>query len=69
MAKLTATVDETARLLGVSRMTAYAAVRAGAIPSIRIGRRVLVPRVALDRLLSGAAEGSDRGSDSKTDAT
>jgi excisionase family DNA binding protein len=60
MAKLTATVPETAQLLGVSRMTAYAAVRAGVIPSIRIGRRVLVPRAALDRLLGGAAEGTSK---------
>jgi excisionase family DNA binding protein len=32
-------------------MSAYAAVRSGEIPSIRIGRRLLIPRVALDRLL------------------
>jgi excisionase family DNA binding protein len=69
MAKLTATVEETAWLLGVSRMTAYAAVRAGVIPSIRIGRRLLVPRVALDRMLSGAAEGGIRASDTQTDAS
>jgi excisionase family DNA binding protein len=50
--KLTVTVPEAALLLGVSRMSAYAAVRDGSIPSLRIGRRVLVPRVALDRLLA-----------------
>ena len=46
-------VPEAARLLGVSRMTAYSAVREGTIPSLRIGRRVLVPRAELDRLLAG----------------
>jgi excisionase family DNA binding protein len=66
MDRLTVTVPETAQLLGISRMTAYAAVRAGVIPSIRVGRRVLVPRVALNRLL-GAAEGSDRERDGETD--
>lgn len=54
MERLTVTVPEAAKLLGVSRMTAYAAVREGAIPSLRIGRRVLVPKVALDRLLMQA---------------
>ena len=38
--------------LGISRASAYEGVRRGEIPAIRIGRRVLVPRVALDRLLS-----------------
>ena len=52
--KLTLTVPEAARLIGISRMTAYSAVREGTIPSIRIGRRVLVPRAALDRLLAQA---------------
>lgn len=41
------TVEQTARLLGISRGLAFTAVRAGDIPSIRIGRRILVPR---DRL-------------------
>ena len=54
MEKLTITVPEAAQLLGVSRMTAYSAVREGTIPSLRIGRRVLVPRAALDRLLAQA---------------
>lgn len=49
--KLTLTVREAAKLLGLSKMTAYAAVREGQIPSLRIGRRVLVPRLALERLL------------------
>jgi excisionase family DNA binding protein len=53
--RLTVTVPEAAQLLGVSRMTAYAAVREGSIPSLRIGRRVLVPRVALERLLAQAS--------------
>lgn len=51
--RLTLTVEEAAALLGISRAFAYEAVRRGEIPSIRIGRRVLVPRVALDRLVSG----------------
>jgi excisionase family DNA binding protein len=52
--RLTYTVPEVARLLGVSRMTAYSAVRGGDIPSIRIARRVLVPLAAIDRMLADA---------------
>jgi len=51
---LTVTVVEAARLLGISRETAYDLVRRGAIPSIRLGRRILVPKKALDELLSRA---------------
>jgi excisionase family DNA binding protein len=58
--KLTLTVPEAARLIGISRMTAYVAVREGTIPSIRIGRRVLVPRAALDRLLAKADAGRQK---------
>jgi excisionase family DNA binding protein len=52
--RLTLTVEEAAATLGISRASAYEAVRRGEIPAIRIGRRVLVPRVALDRLLGAA---------------
>jgi len=49
--RLTLTVPEVASRLGLSRNGAYEAVAAGQIPAIRIGRRVLVPRTALERLL------------------
>ncbi len=52
----TLTVDETASALGISRNAAYEGVRRGEIPSIRVGRRLLVPRIALERLLEKAAE-------------
>ena len=45
------TVSEAAEVLGVGRTTAYEAVRAGQIPHVRIGRRVLVPVPALRKLL------------------
>jgi excisionase family DNA binding protein len=46
-------LEEVAKLLGVGRNQAYEAARRGEIPSIRIGKRVLVPKAALDRLLRG----------------
>jgi excisionase family DNA binding protein len=54
----TVTIEEAGRELGISRNGAYEAAKRGEIPTIKIGRRILVPRAALDRLLSGeAAEG------------
>ncbi|MFO8102067.1 MAG: helix-turn-helix domain-containing protein [Dehalococcoidia bacterium] len=50
--KLTLTVEESARLLGISRGLAYELARTGQIPVIRFGRRMLVPRAALERLLT-----------------
>ena len=55
----TLTIAEVARLLGVSRNTAYEAARSGSIagvPVIQVGRRLLVPRKPLLELL-----GEDEG--------
>ena len=51
------TVDEAGALLGLSRGSAYAAAARGEIPTIRIGRRLLVPTAALRRLLGLDAAG------------
>jgi excisionase family DNA binding protein len=48
-----ATLDEVAALLRISRGSAYQAARAKEIPTIRIGRRLLVPLAALERMLTG----------------
>jgi excisionase family DNA binding protein len=42
-------VDEAGRLLGVSRATAWRMVRRGDLPSVRRGRRRLVPSRAVTR--------------------
>lgn len=52
--RLTLTIPELAQLLGISRGAAYAAAADKTIPTIRVGRRLLVPRVALDRMLTEA---------------
>jgi excisionase family DNA binding protein len=49
--RLTFTVEEVAKRLGLSRGLTYEAVRTGQIPSVRIGRRILIPRAALERKL------------------
>jgi excisionase family DNA binding protein len=48
------TIEEAARLLGVGRNKAYAAARSGEIPIIKIGKRILVLREPLKRMLGGA---------------
>jgi excisionase family DNA binding protein len=48
---MTLTVTEAAEALGISRASAYEAARTGALPVLRFGRRLLVPRAAFDRLL------------------
>jgi excisionase family DNA binding protein len=47
----TYSVTEAARILGISRNSAYEGVRRGEIPVIRVGGRILVPAAALNRLL------------------
>ena len=51
--KLTLTVDETAKCLGIGRNSAYEAVARGEIPVIKVGKRLLVPKAALEKLLDG----------------
>lgn len=51
----TFTVAEAADMLGVSRGHAYELVRRGEIPSIRLGRRLVVPRRALEGLVGDLA--------------
>ncbi len=49
--RLTLTVDEAADLLGISRSLAYELVRIGELPSLRLGRRILIPRRAIYELV------------------
>jgi excisionase family DNA binding protein len=44
-------VEHVAQLLKIERKSAYVAIQRGEIPSIRIGRRILIPVVAFNRLL------------------
>ncbi|MFC2045593.1 helix-turn-helix domain-containing protein [Chloroflexota bacterium] len=51
---MTLSVDDTAKLLGLSRNATYQGIHCGEIPSIRVGKRILVPRIAIERILSEA---------------
>jgi excisionase family DNA binding protein len=50
--KPTFTIEEVGKMLGVSRPAAYRAAQRGEIPTLRLGRRLLVPRSALVSMLS-----------------
>lgn len=54
--RLTMTVEQAAAALGVSRGTAYEAVKTGLLPTLRVGRRLLVPIEGLHSLLKTATE-------------
>jgi excisionase family DNA binding protein len=54
------TIPEVARLLRIGRNSAYEAAQRGELPIVRIGRRVLVPRLAFERLLAGDVSERDR---------
>jgi excisionase family DNA binding protein len=49
----TTTVPAAVKRLRIGRNQAYKAVANGQLPAIKIGRRLLVPTAALDRMLNG----------------
>jgi excisionase family DNA binding protein len=65
--KLVLSVEEARKMLGLSRGLTYEAIRNGEIPSIRIGRRILIPKAALERKL-GVSGTASPDSDAKVSA-
>ena len=56
---LVLTPMECAKLLRCGRGTIYEAIRQNSIPHIHLGRKILIPRAALLKMLEGAqSEGS-----------
>jgi len=49
----TQTIDEAAKELGIGRNQAYAAAKRGEIPTVRIGKRILVLREPFKKMLAG----------------
>ena len=54
--RLALSVEEAAALLGISRDLAYDLVTRGDLPSVRLGRRLVVPRRALEDRLDRLAD-------------
>lgn len=59
--KLTLTVKETAQMLGLSRNSVYQGIAIGEIPHIKVGKRILIPRLALERILAEAGSKARAG--------
>ncbi len=51
--RLTVSVEEAGHMLGISRASAYKAVREGEIPVIKLGKRGVVPIAAITRMMEG----------------
>jgi excisionase family DNA binding protein len=69
MERRTYTVTEAATVLGISRTSAYERVRAGDLPALRLGRRIVIARAVVDAFVSGVAITGDRRDRAATDAT
>ena len=50
--QLTASIKEVAKMLGISKNHAYTMAQTGEIPTITLGRRVLVPLDSLNRRIT-----------------
>ena len=57
--RLVLTVPEAAEVLGISRTTGYALVANGELPSLRLGRRLVIPIRALEELLGQCDPGRE----------
>jgi excisionase family DNA binding protein len=54
--RLALSVEEASDLLGISKWLGYEMVAQGILPALRLGRRLVVPRVALERMLEEVAD-------------
>jgi excisionase family DNA binding protein len=61
--RLAVSVTEAAAMLGISRGLAYELVHRGELPAIQLGRRLVVPIVALERLVAAASPLTSGSSD------
>lgn len=51
--RLAYTVPEAGALLGIGRTHAYALAKSGQLPTVTLGRRVVVPKARLAQMLAG----------------
>lgn len=55
MTKAVLSVAEAAIVLGISRTLAYELANKGELPILRLGKRMLIPRVAIEKMLDDIA--------------
>ena len=64
---LAMSVEQAAAALGLGRNTCYSLCASGALPVVRLGRRLVIPRQALERLLAGMGTEGLGGPNTETD--
>lgn len=52
--RLTLTVEQAGELLGISRALAYEMARTGKLPTLRFGKRIVVPKKAIETMLESS---------------
>jgi excisionase family DNA binding protein len=52
MEKMVLSVEECCEVLGLSRNTLYERIADGSVPSVRLGKRILIPVAGLEKMLS-----------------
>ena len=52
--RMTLSIEEAAMRLGISRALAYELVRRGELPRLRLGRRIVIPRKALEAFVEAS---------------
>ena len=57
--KLTLSVEEAGKLLGVSRQVAYQLIHRSDFPTLHIGRRILVPKKQLEEWMDRNVIGAE----------
>ena len=57
--KLTLSVEEAGKLLGVSRQVAYQLIHRADFPTLHIGRRILVPKKQLEEWMDRNVTGTE----------
>ena len=60
---LTISIETAAKMLGISKNSAYLAAKNGGIPVLKIGKRLLVPKAQLLRLIEGNGDKQGVGED------
>ena len=58
--RLTYDVAQAAKVLGISRNLAYDMVKDGTLPVVKLGKRLLVPKKALEQMLEGSHVPSEK---------
>lgn len=59
--KIRYAVGELAVKLGLSTETVYRGIQRGEIPHLRVGRRIILPKTAIDAWLANAEPRASRG--------